>query len=132
MKKEVAIAVCKEIPRRGLFISWYAISHVNNVDEEILHWMRKAGCIQISYGVESGSEKIRKGLNKRIRNEQVKRAFALTTRYGILARAYIIYACPGESPETISETEELIREIKPLSVLFYVLRIFPVRPYTTT
>jgi radical SAM superfamily enzyme YgiQ (UPF0313 family) len=125
MKKDLAIAVCKEILSRGLSISWYAISHVNSVDEEILYWMRKAGCIQISYGVESGSEKIRKRLNKRIGNEQVKRAFSLTTRYGILARAYIIYACPGESTATISETEELIREIKPLSVLFYVLRVFP-------
>jgi radical SAM superfamily enzyme YgiQ (UPF0313 family) len=55
--------------------------------------MRKAGCIQISYGVESGSEKIRKKLNKKIRNEQIERAFSLTTRYGILARAYLIYAC---------------------------------------
>ncbi len=125
MKKDLAIAVCKEILSRGLSISWYAISHVNNVDEEILYWMRKAGCIQISYGVESGSEKIRKKLNKRIRNEQVERAFSLTTRFGILARAYIIYACPGESQATISETEKLIREIKPLSVLFYVLRVFP-------
>ncbi|MDR3554413.1 MAG: radical SAM protein [Syntrophobacteraceae bacterium] len=125
MKKEVAINVCKEILNRSLSISWYAISHVDNVDEEILHWMRKAGCIQISYGVESGSEKIRNRLNKRITNEQVKRAFALTTRYGILARAYIIYACPGESSETISETEELIRQIKPHSIIFYVLRVFP-------
>ena len=125
MKKEVAINVCKEILNRGLSISWYAISHVDTVDEEILHWMRKAGCIQISYGIESGSEKIRNNLNKRITNEQIKRAFALTTRYGILARAYIIYACPGESSETISETEELIREIKPHSIIFYVLRVFP-------
>jgi anaerobic magnesium-protoporphyrin IX monomethyl ester cyclase len=125
MKKDLAIGVCKEILNRGLAISWYAISHVNNVDEEILYWMRKAGCIQISYGVESGSEKIRKTLNKRIKNEQVERAFSLTTRYGILPRAYLIYACPGESPATIGETEELIRKIKPLSVIFYVLRVFP-------
>jgi radical SAM superfamily enzyme YgiQ (UPF0313 family) len=125
MRKDLAITVCKEIVNRGLDITWYAISHVNNVDEEVLYWMRKAGCIQISFGVESGSEKIRKRLNKNLQNERVRRAFSLTTRYGILARAYIIYACPGESADTIRETEDLIREIKPLSVLFYVLRVFP-------
>jgi len=125
MKKDVVIAVCKEILNRDLSITWYAISHVDNVDEDILQWMRKAGCIQISYGVESGSETIRKKLNKRIRNDQIEKAFSLTTRYGILARAYIIYACPGESAATISETEELIRRIKPLSIVFYVLRVFP-------
>ncbi|MGO9687329.1 MAG: B12-binding domain-containing radical SAM protein, partial [Syntrophobacteraceae bacterium] len=101
MKKDLVIAVCKEILSRGLSISWYAISHVNNVDEEILYWMRKAGCIQISYGVESGSEKIRKKLNKRIRNEQVERAFSLTTRFGILARAYIILP-PSRSVSPLS------------------------------
>jgi anaerobic magnesium-protoporphyrin IX monomethyl ester cyclase len=95
------------------------------VDEEMLYRMRKAGCIQISYGVESGSEKIRNVLNKNIRTDDIKRAFALTTKYGILSRAYFIYGSPGESHETIQETMDLIHEIKPLSTIFYILDIFP-------
>jgi len=87
--------------------------------------MRKAGCTQISYGVESGSERIRQLLNKNIRTDQIKNAFTLTTKYGILARAYFIYGCPGESWETIQETIDLIHEIKPLSIIFYILDIFP-------
>jgi radical SAM superfamily enzyme YgiQ (UPF0313 family) len=125
LKKEHVIAICKQILDRNLKITWVAISKVNHVGEEILYWMRKAGCIQISYGVESGSAKIRKLLNKNIRNDQIKKAFALTTRYGILARAYFIYGCPGEDWNTIGETVALIREIKPLSVIFYILDIFP-------
>ena len=87
--------------------------------------MRKAGCTQISYGVESGSERIRKLLNKNIRTDRIKNAFESTTRYGILARAYFIYGCPGESWDTIQETIDLIHEIKPLSIIFYILDIFP-------
>ncbi|MDI6891312.1 MAG: radical SAM protein, partial [Thermodesulfovibrionales bacterium] len=64
MRKDLVIQVCKKIIKKGLNITWFAISRVNYVDEEMLYWMRKAGCIQISYGVESGSEKIRKALNK--------------------------------------------------------------------
>ena len=42
--------------------------------------MRKAGCTQISYGVESGSEKIRnRVLNKNIKTHEIKAAFDLTT-----------------------------------------------------
>ena len=125
IKKNRVIEICKKILERNLRITWVAISRVNIVDEEILCWMRRAGCIQISYGVESGSETIRNLLCKNIKTNQIKKAFALTIRYGILARAYFIYGSPGESWATIKETMDLIHEIKPLSIIFYILDIFP-------
>jgi radical SAM superfamily enzyme YgiQ (UPF0313 family) len=47
------IEVCRQIIDRGLKITWQAISKVNAVKADSLYWMRKAGCIQISYGVEA-------------------------------------------------------------------------------
>ena len=123
--KERLIAICRGIIERQLALSWNAISRVDRVDEEILYWMRRAGCLQISYGVESGSERIRLALNKTIRIEDVRRAFSLTRRYGLLPRAYFIYGAPGETEETIGETLDLIREIKPLGAIFYLLDLFP-------
>jgi radical SAM superfamily enzyme YgiQ (UPF0313 family) len=123
--KDRLIAICQGIIERQLALSWNAISRVDRVDEEVLYWMRRAGCLQISYGVESGSKRIRQALNKTIRIEDVRRAFSLTRRYGILARAYFIYGAPGESDETIRETLDLIREIKPLGAIFYLLDLFP-------
>jgi len=125
MKPERVIEICRRIIERDLKITWYAISRVDRVDEEMLYWMRRAGCIQISYGVESGSAKIRKALGKPVKTEQIRRAFDLTTRYGILSRAYFLYGAPGETWETIQETISLMDEIKPLSVIFYILDVFP-------
>jgi anaerobic magnesium-protoporphyrin IX monomethyl ester cyclase len=125
MKKGRVIEICKEILQRGLEISWAAISRVNCVSEEVLYWMRKAGCIQISYGVESGSEKIRDFFNKNILTRDIKAAFAMTTRCGILPRAYFIYGAKGESRETIQESIDLMHEIRPLSAIFYILALFP-------
>ena len=119
------IDICKRIIEKNLKIAWYAISRADHVDEEMLYWMRSAGCIQISYGVESGSEKIRKTLGKPVKTGQIKRAFALTTRYGILSRAYFIYGAPGETWETVQETIDLMDEIKPLGAIFYILDVFP-------
>jgi radical SAM superfamily enzyme YgiQ (UPF0313 family) len=119
------IELCKRIIEKNLKITWYALSRVDHADEEMLYWMRRAGCIQISYGVESGSEKIRKVLGKPVKTGQIKRAFALTTRYGILSRVYFIYGSPGETWETIQETIDLMEEIKPLSAIFYILDVFP-------
>jgi radical SAM superfamily enzyme YgiQ (UPF0313 family) len=125
MKKKRVVDICRRIMERKLEITWYAISRVNYVDEDMLLWMRKAGCIQISYGIESGSEEIRKVLDKHVRTDQVKKAFEMTTKYGILSRAYFIYGAPGETWATIQQTLDLIHEIKPLSAVFYILDLFP-------
>ncbi|OEU67420.1 MAG: B12-binding domain-containing radical SAM protein [Desulfobacterales bacterium PC51MH44] len=125
VNKKRVIKICKKILERNLKIVWVAISRVNYMSEEILSWMRKAGCIQISYGVESGSEKIRASLNKKITTSEIEKAFAITIKYGILARAYFIYGCPGENRETIQETIDLIEKIKPLVIHFFVLSLFP-------
>ena len=119
------LEACRAIVERGIDMSWAAISRVDAVDAEVLAWMRRAGCIQISYGVESGSAAIRRRLNKRISIPRVRRAFELTQRYGIMARAYFIYGCPGESLDTVQETIELMRAIRPLGAVFYILDIFP-------
>ncbi|MBW1945024.1 MAG: radical SAM protein, partial [Deltaproteobacteria bacterium] len=125
IKKDRVIEICKGIIQRGMHIEWYAISRVNHVDEDILLWMRKAGCIQISYGIESGSEKIRHLLHKKIETDRIVEAFTRTTHYGILSRAYFIYGCPGEGWDTIQETIDLIHRIKPLGAVFYILDLFP-------
>jgi len=125
ISKNRVIQICRKILEKKLKIVWVAISRVNYVNDDIIYWMKKAGCIQISYGVESGSEKIRNSLNKNISTNQIKKAFSVTLKYGILARAYFIYSCPEESLESIQQTIDLIREIKPLGTIFYILDIFP-------
>lgn len=126
LQKERVIRICEEILKRRLQITWQAISRVDCLDEEIVYWMRRAGCLQISFGVESGSEKIRnRVLNKKISEESIKKAFALCRKYGILPRAYFIYGSPGESRKTIQASIDLMKKIKPLSMVCYILDIYP-------
>lgn len=124
-KKARVQAICREIIHRRLDITWAAIARVNHIQAELLGWMRKAGCIQISFGIESGSEKIRQRLNKPLKNVQIKKAFDLVKHYGIMPRAYFIYGSPGETDDTIQASIDLIRTIKPLSIITYILDIFP-------
>ena len=125
VNKKRIIEICQKIIDKKLDITWNAISRVDHINTEILFWMRQAGCVQISYGVESGSEKIRNYLQKKISADAIEKAVALTQRHGIMARAYFIYGCPGENWQTIQETIDLIDRIKPLSTVFYILDIFP-------
>ena len=125
MDKKRVIEVCKTIISRRLEITWVAISRVDFIDEKILFYMRKAGCTQISFGVESGSAAIRKTLGKPVKKERIIRTFRMTASHGILPRAYFIYGSPGENDKTIQKSIDLILEIKPLSVIFYILVVFP-------
>lgn len=125
MDKQRVLEFCRRITEKGLNITWNAISRVDYVDEDILFAMRTAGCIRISYGVESGSEKIRKALGKPIDRDKIIAAFSMTRAHGILPRAYFIYGSPGETQDTIQESIDLIRIIQPLSAIFYMLVIFP-------
>lgn len=125
LRPERVIEICKGILERGLDISWAAICRVKDIHEKLLYWMRKAGCVQISYGVESGSPAIREKLGKKIGQTEIRKAFRLTQAYGILARAYFIYGCPGENADTIQATLDLMDDIKPLSTIFYILDLFP-------
>jgi anaerobic magnesium-protoporphyrin IX monomethyl ester cyclase len=125
LKRDLVIDICRRIVENRLDITWAAISRVDCVDEEMLGWMRRAGCTQISYGVESGSRKIRDLYHKRISDAAILQAFRLTTRYGIMARAYFIYGAPGETDATIAASLDLIRRIHPLSAIFYILDLFP-------
>ena len=125
LKRELVIDICRRIIERRLNIVWAAISRVDCVDEEMLGWMRRAGCTQISYGVESGSREIRNLYHKHISDDAICRAFDMTVRYGIMARAYFIYGAPGESDQTIDESLALLRRIRPLSAIFYILDLFP-------
>ncbi|MGD8470829.1 MAG: radical SAM protein, partial [Desulfobacteraceae bacterium] len=88
VNRKTVIEICQKIIQKKMEINWTAISRVDMIDEDVLYWMRKAGCIQISYGVESGSKNIREFLKKKISDEQICRAFKLTQHYGMMARAY--------------------------------------------
>ena len=125
LDRDRAMEVCRLILERGLDIEFNAISRVNLVDKELLTAMRRAGCIQISFGVESASPEIRQRLGKNIRDTDIERAFAMAAAVGILARAYIIYGNPGETWEHIQANMDLMDRIRPLVTHFFVLALYP-------
>ncbi|MBW2989552.1 radical SAM protein [Candidatus Woesearchaeota archaeon] len=123
--KKRTIGICKEIIRRGLKITWDCRSRVNFVCEERLRWMKKAGCVIISYGIESGSQKILDNLKKGITVEQIKKAALLARKFGLIFNYFIIVGSPGETDDTIRETMRLIEETRPPSVFTYIMQLTP-------
>ena len=110
------IDICREIIDRGIELAWMAETRVDCVDQDMLAWMRKAGCYRVYYGVESGSARILRNVNKGFTPDQVARAFDLTHRAGLEPCCFLMVGNPGETPGTIAETVELINAIRPATM----------------
>ena len=101
-------AVCRGLIERDYDLEWSINARTSEIDEEILALMKRAGCWQISYGVESGSWEILKRIKKAATPRMQMRALELTRAAGIKSNAYIIIGFPGETHETLRESEEFL------------------------
>ena len=109
VNKQHVMDVCNEIIRRGLKVKWYCLGRADNVDEEALAIMKKAGCYQIQYGFESGSEQVLKYMRKGITPEQIRNAVRLTAKAGIEVSALFVIGFPEETEEDIEKTIEIAK-----------------------
>lgn len=119
LNREHITKVCNLILKKRLRFVWQGATRVNLVDEEILALMRKAGCKQLKYGVESGDPNILKLMNKRISISEITNAFKLTRKAGIRSGAYFIIGYARENCESIRKTIEFSKSLKPDYVMFY-------------
>jgi radical SAM superfamily enzyme YgiQ (UPF0313 family) len=81
------------------------------VKPETLKLMKKAGCWQIAYGIESGSPQILEVMKKNITLKQVKQTLRWTKEAGIMSRGNFIFGYIGETKETLQETLDFLLEI---------------------
>jgi len=123
--KERVINICNEIIKRKLNFVWDIRARVDTVNEQILKKLKQAGCARIHYGVESGTEKILKVLNKGIHLSQVKEVFDLTKKFGISTFAYFMIGCPTETKENILKTINFAKKLNTDFVQITLLTPFP-------
>lgn len=120
---------CEKKIARGIWTPWACNVRVDTVEESLLRLMKQSGCTEIWVGVESGSPKILKQMEKKISIDRVKYVFAKAKEIGLLRRAYMLLGMPDESLEDIKMSEELIDEIEPDMVGFTILAPYPGTKY---
>ena len=125
VNKKRVIALCRTLQEKSLRTSWSAQGRVDTVDEEILEAMKTAGCAELMFGVESGSERILQYLVKGFTREKIIWAFDLCHRVGIKPGAYLIVGVPGETRQDIMDTVSLVERIEPSLLNFSFLTPFP-------
>ncbi|PJE59907.1 MAG: hypothetical protein COU85_01175, partial [Candidatus Portnoybacteria bacterium CG10_big_fil_rev_8_21_14_0_10_44_7] len=97
VSKDHVRAICQEINRRQLNIKWYARARANTVNQEILAIMARSGCIRISYGGESGSQRILNLIKKGITPQQVISACRWASQAGMAVMVNFMVNLPHET-----------------------------------
>ena len=103
--------ICNGIKQRNLNFTWSAFARVDTVDQEMLEAMVAAGCDSVSFGLESGNPEMLKRIKKGVKLEQVHSAVKMCKQSGMLAHASFMVGLPGETKETLAQTEELAKSL---------------------
>lgn len=117
--KKRAIKFCQILIRKKLPIFWSAQTRAEMVDEKIFRLAKKAGCQHIAVGVEVGNPHIRELIKKGNTVDDVRHCAEIIRKVGLRMVAFCIIGLPGEGREEITDTVNLIKEIKPHIVYPY-------------
>jgi radical SAM superfamily enzyme YgiQ (UPF0313 family) len=123
--KKRLVAICQGIIDLGVEISWTCLGRVNSVDKETLALMKKAGCWQISFGIESGCQEILTTIHKNVTLEQIEKALSLCRDSGILSKGFFIVGHPGETLETLARTYDFAMKLPLDDISVTMLTPFP-------
>lgn len=112
--------------RREIGAGFSIHARADAMDGETLNELADAGCRHIVYGVESGSERVRREiLNRPGRNADIRDAFRRTRDAGMIATANFMFGIPGETAAEIEETLALIERLEPDDFGFFVFHPYP-------
>jgi radical SAM superfamily enzyme YgiQ (UPF0313 family) len=118
-KKDRTREFCEKLLSKNLGLIWGAetrADYLREEDEGLLKLMKRAGLVQLDFGVESGSPAMLREIKKNVKIDQVKTAFELCKKNGIRTYANIMYNLPNETVEDVELTNKMIDEIKPTIV----------------
>ncbi len=96
--------VCSRILKEKLDISWSCLGRVDDADEGLLRIMKRAGCWQIRYGIESGSQEVLNAINKKISLQQIENAVSLTRKVGIKTIGFFMMGLPTETEKDLQDS----------------------------
>jgi len=125
LDKKRIFDICDEIISRKLKIAWGCQTRVDQVSKEVLAKMRRAGCNEVSFGVESGCQRILDAVKKKVSIEQSARAVRIAKEEGLFVAVSTIIGYPGETRESLKQTLDFIHTLEPDDVWLCLATPYP-------
>ncbi len=126
VNREWAMDFCRQYIKSGYsHIGWEANVRADQVDDELLALMKRAGCKLILLGLESGVQRILDMMHKQITLEQAETAVRKIKKAGMLVRASFILGMPSETRAESLQTIRFAKKLPLDQVRFAVATPFP-------
>lgn len=122
--KNRCIRLADSMIERGIRIPWTANSRVD-LDFDTMKKIRDAGCRQLCVGFESSDQGVLDSMKKGIKIERMHQFMRDAKRAGILIHGCFIIGFPGDTRESINRTIDLSIQLKPDTVQFYPVMVYP-------
>jgi len=103
---------CKGMIEENTGIQWRCTARYDNLDNEILSLMKKAGCFALYLGMESGSGRILEITEKNIHTAEIVEKSRLIRKKGIVSVASVMFGIPGEMKDDLDKTLSLMRKLE--------------------
>ena len=112
LKADKAVAMCDEIKRRKLDITWEGYTRADRITKDLLKQMKDAGLVRLSFGVESGDQRILEAIKKGTSLEQYRQAYEWCDELGLETRCSVMLGHPFETRETVKKTVDFVCSLK--------------------
>jgi radical SAM superfamily enzyme YgiQ (UPF0313 family) len=99
--KNWLLSLESEFKKNKIDIRWSCLSRVDKVNPEVLSVMRRIGCWNILFGIESTNESLLKTINKGITLEQIRNAVSWCKNEGMEVTGSFLMGLPGEKPKDV-------------------------------
>jgi radical SAM superfamily enzyme YgiQ (UPF0313 family) len=126
VKKNRVFDFCQRIAPYN--ITWSLQLRVSDVDAEMLRVMHDAGCICISYGLESADNTVLHSMKKHITVEQIEHALKLTYDMNIDIQGGFIFGDIAENKDTAANTLQWHTDHAHYGLELNMINIFPGTP----
>lgn len=125
INKKRVIAICEGIIERKLNLKWTCLSRTDTLSEDMLYWMKKAGCVRIYFGLESGSQRILDYYKKNVNLTEVKETLLLCKKIGIEVVGFFMGGLSMETDEDFEQTVRFALDSKITFASFCELTLYP-------
>ena len=124
------VDICKIIISKGLHkkMKFIAQARIDGLDDGLVKNMKNAGFSTLCLGIESGSDKILKRINKSITREKIIHVMRLLKKHGIWSVGYFIIGNPGEEQSDVLKSMKLVRIIMPEMLQLHSFKIYSDSP----
>lgn len=116
---------CERLMAEKIDITWSCLGRADRVTADILKLMREAGCWHISYGIESGDQRILDAMKKGEDLSRMEEAVRWSREAGLKTKGFFMVGFPGETVESLRRTKELALKLRLDDISVMQLTPFP-------